>query len=350
MKPVDRKVLAGVLTAASLCLVALAATAADAAGPSINAGPQAGTVWLRGSQTAAGHAAHTQSPNLIYHGGPVMTSQTEVFPIFWGTSWPSYVGDKISGINGFYSNVGATSYLGTNSEYNDSTNKFVSTAVHENTVKIDGSAAVSRAPQTSDILAEVARMYPHPTANAYYPVYIDQPRGHAGYCAWHSSGTINGTTVQFGFFFKLDGDAGCDPRQPDFSERSLAALGQRQRPRVERDADRPAVECLVRQQGRRELGQVRLDVRVDACQPEGRATGRSRATGAITPTTRTRATRTRARGSCAVASTARTRSASLGRAIALPKLAQIPRSGAALYPRFAGSERTVCPCRAYLLE
>ncbi len=225
MKPVDRKVLAGVLTAASLCLVALAATAANAAGPSINAGPQAGTVWLRGSQTAAGHAAHTQSPNLIYHGGPVMTSQTEVFPIFWGTSWPSYVGDKISGINGFYSNVGATSYLGTNSEYNDSTNKFVSTAVHENTVKIDGSAAVSRAPQTSDILAEVARMYPNPTPNAYYPVYIDQPRGHAGYCAWHSSGTINGTTVQFAFFFKLDGDAGCDPDSPTSQSEGLAALG-----------------------------------------------------------------------------------------------------------------------------
>jgi len=225
LKPVDRKVLAFVLTAASLCLVALAATAAEAAGPSINAGPQAGTVWLRGSQTAAGHAAHTQSPNLIYHGGPVMTSQTEVFPIFWGTSWPSYVGDKISGIDGFYRNVGGTSYIGTNGEYNDSTNKFVSTAVHENTVKIDGSAAVSRAPQTSDILAEVARMYPNPTANAYYPVYIDQPRGHAGYCAWHSSGTINGTTVQFAFFFKLDGDAGCNPDSPTSQSEGLAALG-----------------------------------------------------------------------------------------------------------------------------
>ena len=225
MKPVDRKVLAVVLTAASLCLVALAATAAEAAGPSINAGPQAGTVWLRGSQTAAGHAAHTQSPNLIYHGGPVMTSQTEVFPIFWGTSWPSYVGDKITGIDGFYNDVGGTSYLDTNGEYNDSTNKFVSTAVHENTVKIDGSAAVSRAPQTSDILAEVARMYPNPTANAYYPVYIDQPRGHAGYCAWHSSGTINGTTVQFAFFFKLDGDAGCNPDSPTSQSEGLAALG-----------------------------------------------------------------------------------------------------------------------------
>jgi hypothetical protein len=54
----------------------------------------------------------------------------------------------------------------------------------------------------------------NPQANAYYPVYSDQPRGSAGYCAWHSSGTINGITVQFGFFFALDGDSGCDPTAP----------------------------------------------------------------------------------------------------------------------------------------
>jgi hypothetical protein len=225
LKYLDRKVLAVMLAVVSLGLVALAATAAEAAGPSINAGPQAGTVWQRGLQTAAGHAAHTQSPNLIYHGGLVRTSQTEVFPIFWGTSWPSYVGDKISGINSFYGSVGGSSYAGTNGEYNDTTGKLVSTAVHENAVKVDGSAAVSRAPQTSDILAEVARMYPNPTADAYYPVYIDQPRGHAGYCAWHSTGTINGTRVQFGFFFKLDGDAGCDPESSAGQSQGLAALG-----------------------------------------------------------------------------------------------------------------------------
>src|SRR5207248_400064 len=50
--------------------------------------------------------------------------------------------------------------------------------------------------------------------NGYYPVYSDQRRGNAGYCAWHSSGTINGIRVQFGFFFKLDGDPGCDPQAP----------------------------------------------------------------------------------------------------------------------------------------
>jgi hypothetical protein len=81
-------------------------------------------------------------------------------------------------------------------------------------VTTDYSAAVSRAPQTSQILAEVAKVFPNPTPNAYYPVYVDQPRGHAGYCAWHSAGTINGVPVQFGFFFKPDGDPGCDPDSP----------------------------------------------------------------------------------------------------------------------------------------
>jgi hypothetical protein len=65
------------------------------------------------------------------------------------------------------------------------------------------------------VLAEVANVTNnHPTAGAYYPVYSDQPRGSAGYCAWHSSGSINGIQVEFGFFFNLDGDSGCDPQAP----------------------------------------------------------------------------------------------------------------------------------------
>src|SRR5204863_9002121 len=45
----------------------------------------------------------------------------------------------------------------------------------------------------------------------YYPVYSDRGRGNAGYCAWHSWGTIGGVPVQFAFFFNLDSDPGCDP-------------------------------------------------------------------------------------------------------------------------------------------
>ena len=67
--------------------------------------------------------------------------------------------------------------------------------------------------QHSTILAEVCRTIgtPDSSGNGYYAVYADTPRGNANYCAWHSYGTCGGTPVQFAYFFKLDGDAGCDP-------------------------------------------------------------------------------------------------------------------------------------------
>lgn len=205
------RVLTGLLVLTAAALAAVAATAATAAGPSINAAPQAGTVWERGLQNAAGHARHTSNPNLTWHGGSVMHGTTAVYPIFWGTSWPSYSGDEITGIKQFYGAVGGSSYADTNTEYTDGSGH-VSSAVSTATPKIDGTAAISHAPQTSDILAEVGRVYGGQLVrDAYYPVYVDQARGSAQYCAWHSSGTINGVRVQFAFFFKLDGDPGCNP-------------------------------------------------------------------------------------------------------------------------------------------
>ena len=57
-------------------------------------------------------------------------------------------------------------------------------------------------------------------------MYVDTPRGHAGFCAWHSAGTCpSGVTVQFAFFFNLDGDPGCDPQDPDTTKPTgVAAL------------------------------------------------------------------------------------------------------------------------------
>ena len=64
-------------------------------------------------------------------------------------------------------------------------------------------------------------------ANGYYPVYTDIPRGNAGYCAWHSWGSVGSTPVQFAFFFKLDGDAGCDPRRPGHGPHARASRRSR---------------------------------------------------------------------------------------------------------------------------
>jgi hypothetical protein len=209
---------------ASAGIVALAATVAGATpGPSLNAGGQSGLAYAHGMQGTVHRAG---SPQLVFHGGRVMTGGAAVTSIFWGPSWSSagFGGDKVAGLDSFYAGVGTTAYAGTTTEYTDSVGH-VGTTVTSSGHLTDVGSTPSRAPSTSAVLAVVARNIAYPTANGYYPVYSDIPRGHAGYCAWHSWGTIGGTLVQFAFFFSLDGDAGCDPQDASgLHSQGLAAL------------------------------------------------------------------------------------------------------------------------------
>ena len=163
---------------------------------------------------------------LLYHGGAIMTSAV-VQAIYWGPSWSNsgFKGDKITGLATFYNGIGNTKYMQTNTEYTG-TNGTVGTGVTYNGYTTDLSAPPKGSPKTSDILAEVCRQVASPQSNGYYPVYVDTPRGHAGYCAWHSYGTCSGVPVQIAFFFNLDGDRGCDPESPSSAGHSqgLAAL------------------------------------------------------------------------------------------------------------------------------
>lgn len=62
--------------------------------------------------------------------------------------------------------------------------------------RMDNTAAAKNDSRTAPILAEVCKLVGNSVvANGYYPVYIDNPRGDAGYCAWHSAGTCNGNTI-----------------------------------------------------------------------------------------------------------------------------------------------------------
>jgi hypothetical protein len=206
------------LAAAGVFLVTASAAPADR---SIVAGQVSGIVHAKGAGKA-----RSSSPLLLYHGGAIMTS-TAVTSIFWGVSWgrSSFSGDKPSGLDSFYAGSSRSAYLGTNTEYSG-TNGTVGTTVSSSGHLVDTSPVTfKRQPQTSDILSEVAKMISRPVANGYYPVYTDVPRGHAGYCAWHSYGTINGVPVQFAFFYSLDGDPGCDPGAPYYGHsQGLAAL------------------------------------------------------------------------------------------------------------------------------
>jgi hypothetical protein len=214
------------LAAIAVC-AALAAAAATAAladpPPALFAGGTNGIVFAHG----AGHGKPQRggAQQLVYHNGPVMTKGANLTSIFWGSSWAD-PGDKITGIDSFYAGFGGSHYAATNTEYTDTSTLQVSSAVTPGGHVVDLSTTPAGAPSASAVLAVVARnITPDPSGNGYYPVYSDQKRGNAGYCAWHSWGTIGGVPVQFAFFFNLDGDPGCDPNDTSgLHTQALAAL------------------------------------------------------------------------------------------------------------------------------
>lgn len=181
--------------------------------------PMKGIHWSREMRGALQHyqqdlKASRRSPNMSYHGGPIMTT-AEIHPIFWGTSWTASNG-KLAGIDSFYSGFNGSNYAKTSDEYTGS-NGQVGAATTSSASVIDNSTATG-GNTTAPILSEVCKMITagkvplETSGNGYYPVYTDVPRGNAGFCAWHSSGSCSGHRVQFAFFFQLDGDAGCDPQ------------------------------------------------------------------------------------------------------------------------------------------
>ena len=159
---------------------------------------------------------------MIWHSGAIMTT-TATSAIFWGPSWVTSPGDKISGMDTWYTGFGNSNYAGTSDEYTG-TNGQVTSTVSYGGHFVDSTTA-SGGSKTSAILAEVCKVIPSPVANGYYAVYTDIPRGHSGYCAYHSYGSCGATPVQFAFFWKMDGDAGCDPQSTVAGEsQGLAAI------------------------------------------------------------------------------------------------------------------------------
>jgi len=205
---------AAVIVTVAATGVGLAAPAAQAAkhpeGMDIHAGGPHGQVVAHQAHDASA-ARHGGSANMTSHGGGIMVT-SDITPIFWGNSWAnsSFTGDKKTGIESFYAGYGGSNYAKTSDEYTGTNGQVGPSLTLRNSI-VDTSAGPTKAPSTTTILGEVANKISNPVANGYYPVYVDLGRGNAGYCAWHSWGTIGNVPVQFAFFFNLDGDAGCDP-------------------------------------------------------------------------------------------------------------------------------------------
>ena len=192
--------------------------------------PMLGIHWARGFDPSARvNEAHSGTPfarrtaNMTYHGGKIMP-QADSKAIFWGPGWNT-PGDKITGLDSWYTGFNGSNYAKTSDEYTGTNGQVTATTSYGGHI-LDTTTA-SGGGSTSAILAEVCKVIgtPDPSGNGYYPVYVDLPRGNAGYCAYHSAGTCNGHLVQFAFFWKLDGDPGCDPQSTVAGEsQGLAAL------------------------------------------------------------------------------------------------------------------------------
>ncbi len=180
-----------------------------------------GITWAKGTHQ---DLAPSGSPDMTYHGGKILP-QTNVTAIFWGTTWAHYTGLNISGMDSWYQGFSGSNYAKTSDEYTG-TNGRVGATLHYAGHYVDTSRA-GDGNNPSTILAEVCKEITNPdhSGDGYYPVYVDLPRGSNGYCGYHSYGTCHGTRVQFAFFFKLDGDAGCNPSDSSgLHPEGLAAL------------------------------------------------------------------------------------------------------------------------------
>src|SRR4051812_11789241 len=107
----------GILTTLALAAAAVAMTVPAHARPAapqptgktpghgLVAGPASGLVKPHG-------ATVRKTPNMTYHGGVVMPT-SKVKAIFWGTSWGTYTGDKVTGIDSFYNGFSNSNYAKT---------------------------------------------------------------------------------------------------------------------------------------------------------------------------------------------------------------------------------------------
>src|SRR6266446_3929501 len=121
--------------------------------------PMMGIRWARGFNpnflASRVHAARSRkSPNMTWHGGRIMTAAVTE-NIFWGTSWATYSGDEIVGLDEWNQGFSNSHYAATSDEYTGTAGKVGPATTHTGHV-IDLTAA-SGGNSPSAILAEVCK-------------------------------------------------------------------------------------------------------------------------------------------------------------------------------------------------
>ena len=187
---------------------------------------------LREHQGGAATGASTSgSPVMTSHGG-IILAQTAVRLVYAGPGWaqPSFVGDKISGLDTFFAGFGGSTYAATAQEYvgsNGSMGPAVAYQGHGSPIgqSLDGEDIQSVANAAcAEYGSQLAAM---PNAGSELIMIIsDKKRASSAYCGYHSAATCdNGQMIQFGFVWNLDDDPSCNPQDSTTGHsQGLAAL------------------------------------------------------------------------------------------------------------------------------
>jgi hypothetical protein len=212
MKVADKKVLGSILAVLAIGTgTALAqdrddrpeGMPADATGGTLKRGVPASNLPGHGARHGGGGG------NLIDHGGRVLAA-SNTYVIWWGDQ-AAFPADAASGITSLLMGLNGTSFLGI-------TNQYMRGPVASTTLVAsysDSSTPPSKSPSVSTIVNEACNVInangltPDPTA--LYIVATSNFPGHVNFCAWHSSGTCNGVTIQVSYQPNTTGIAGCDP-------------------------------------------------------------------------------------------------------------------------------------------
>jgi len=149
--------------------------------------------------------------NMTYHGGPVMHTVATA-SIFWGAEWSNsnFAGDKITGLDSFFSGAIGSRYGSTGSEYGDMTGNTGNVASYQGHT-FDPKAAPTKALTSLTAVAEVCAITGNaPNPSTVYFIYTSTPAGVVNYCAWHSWGKCsNGAPVLVAYMPNVDSVAGC---------------------------------------------------------------------------------------------------------------------------------------------
>ena len=202
---------------------------------------------------------------MTYHGGKIMTTVVSK-TIFWGTSWAAYTGDKITGIDTWYTGHGGRNYAEDGRRVHRHATARV--AQHAPTRATSSTPRRRAAATTSTILAEVCKqitagnIVPDPWQRLLPGLHRREARQRRLLRVAQRGHVRRRRPVQFAFFFNLDGDAGCDPRRhPGGHSQGLAALANVTAHELSEARTDPASPgAWYDASGERERRQVRVDV------------------------------------------------------------------------------------------